>query len=179
MKRILGLFLFSILLMGCQEASLEEPQKETEIEQETDAQSVYETNEKPRRIDLYIGANETPILPTLLSYCWNEQLEECHTELTYTQEELETASEGRKISAVSPGKEIKFLIDANPSIEMPFPDSIELFLMIGEELTPVPVNHQTFLPPEQEGSYTYLCKTTFESDIKGSAFYAFTLRVRK
>ncbi len=180
MKKIAGLFFLSILLFGCQEAPLEEVEKEEggNVETAVDTRSVYESNERPRRIDLYIGANETSILPTLLSYCWNEQPEECRTELTYTWEEAEAASDGRKISAVSPGKEIIFQIDADPATEVPFPDAIELFLITKEELTPVPVNQETFLAPEQEGSYTYLYKTTFESDIKGNAIYAFTLRVR-
>lgn len=51
--------------------------------------------------------------------------------------------------------------------------------MTKEGITPVPILVVSFLAPEQDGEHMYICKTTYQSDIKGAAFYAFGHRVGK
>lgn len=176
MKRIISLFLLLILLAGCKEASLEEVEKETKIEVESpveETRSVYESNHPPGSI--WFG--EIPA--SLMSYCWNEQLDECPSLEQYSKHDAEEQLVGPGKFTLSPGEKLVYTAHKDPTKpSIPIPDGFRVFLMDGEESIPVPVTENSFLAPQEEGNYTYICETTYEADVKGIAFYVFDFKVR-
>lgn len=66
----------------------------------------------------------------------------------------------------------------DPKSHLPLPDSDELFIFKDGAYTPVEINNKKFLLPEEEGVYTYIYKTIYDSENKGIAFYIFKLRAR-
>ena len=133
MKKLIGVFIASLFLIGCQDS---EVKKEDVVEPEKDTRSVYESNSKPREI--YLGEGDRGHLVVLLSYCWNEELDKCSPELKHSPKEKLSSINAKKYT-VPPETKFTFEVDIDPSKPLPFPDSIELFLVEDEELIPVPI----------------------------------------
>ncbi|MEO4052050.1 hypothetical protein [Solibacillus sp. CAU 1738] len=173
MKKMIALLLTSIFLIGCQDPKVETEQEKVS---NVDTRTVYESNSKPRYIQLHLKEVDYGLNPILLSYCWNEDLANCPTELKILPDE--DTLDGQKRFILPPNTNIPFIIDSDPQKTLPFPNNIELFLVEDEALTPVTITNDSFTLPQEEGSYTYVFKTTYNEDIKGIAFYGFHLRVR-
>lgn len=175
MKKLIGIFLASILLVGCQEAQIKE---ETIDEPYVDKRPLYVSNAKPRGMDGYqqFGNDATSVSTAIVRYCWGKELSDCPTELTKSPEE---ALNGGSKQKVSPEFPMLLQIDIDPSNPLPFPDRGELYLYEDDEYKPVEVKDNYFELPEKEGIYVYVYKTIYDSDHKGTTFYAFDVNVRK
>lgn len=166
MKKIIALFLTSIFLIGCQDSQVETEQEKVS---EVDTRTVYESNSKPR----YIRLNG--VEPKLLSYCWNEDLTTCSSEIPKV---TENEFDGYRTNKAPSSTNIKLSVDPDPMKTLPFPDIIEIFQVSGEEIIPVTNTDNSFTLPVEEGVYTYVFKTIYDADIKGIAFYGFQQRVK-
>lgn len=178
MKKIIVLFLTSIFLIGCQDQQVEkEPENEPEKVSEVDTRTVYESNSKPRYITLSYKEIGLGYSPKLLTYCWNEDLAKCPSDLKKLPD-ADTLEPHRKY-ILRPNTNIPIAIEYDPNKIKPSPKKIELFLVEGEALIPVTITNDSFTLPQEEGTYTYVFKTTYDADFKGIAFYGFHIRVRE
>ena len=184
MRKFIGLLLIVGILVGCQNS---EVKVEKEVKPEVDNRSVYESNKKPRYIHLGFDELDMGLDAHLIQYCWNEDLNACPLELTEkTKEELlEGKNYPYRSYSYPPNKPIDFFVELDvlvPESVLPFPDTIELYYFEDEQLVPVTITNDSsthsFTLPDKEGIHTFLFRTIYDSDIKGTAFYAFRLRLQ-
>ena len=159
-----------IISAGCQSKD-DEPVTEEYV----DTRPLYESNAKPRKIDLRQGAVNT-LTADIPYYCWAKTLEECPTKLNEKHEEKFTDLR-EQIGVIGVPTELYFETYVyNP---LPLPDRAELYIFENNTYTPVEVVDNKFYFPDEEGVYTYVYKTIFDSDdAQGIAFYTFKARTR-
>ncbi|WP_332651223.1 hypothetical protein [Lysinibacillus sp. 54212] len=178
MKKFMLMIMASLLLVGCQDSPKE---KETEVEPYVDNRTVYESNSKPRGIRLDLGENNidtTPSFVGLLGHCWNEDINQCFSELNYSPEEkIKTYQK----SQLPPNTSIKIIFDYDPAKEktLPYPNTLELYLVKDDQYAPVPITDNSFIIPSENGTYTYVVKSIYDDEFKGIAFHGFQIMVRE
>lgn len=164
-NRILLAILILVLLGGCAEKPLEPI-----ITQEV---SFYESGEKPR--ELMTANTKIGILTVLVDYCWNEDVSICEIKIENPAKNLE----GNKTHLMEKGELVSFHFDANPVLKAPLPTNTKLYQFKDDQVTEIPVNSANkFNLPTESGRYNYGYFATFEGDIKGEAYYGFSVVVK-
>ena len=174
MRKIILIFFLSLVLFGCQKGEDDVLPKEN-----VNNIPLYESNEFPKSLQL--RQEKFNILFSEVGYhCWAKDSieDECMTELNDQQlKKLDDLRE--QVSAI--GYPIELYFETHPidsKSHLPVPDSGKLFIYKDGTYTPVEINENKFLLPEEEGVYTYIYKTIYDSENKGIGFYIFKLRAR-
>lgn len=169
LRNVLLLILVSIFLVGCQHKDDELITKEI-----VDTRPLYESNAKPREIQLRHGSIE--LSAEIPYYCWAKQLDECSDKLNSIYEE-KLADLVEQPGVIGVPTELYFeTYIHNP---LPLPDRTELYIFENNTYTPVEIIDNKFYFPNEEGIFTYVYKTIFDSeDAQGIAFYTFKVRTR-
>ena len=171
-KKIIALFLTSLFLIGCQDS-----EEKTESEKASKDDSIYESNSKPRYIRLDLGSVDLPgIELKLLSYCWNEDLAKCSSEIPQISENEFDGQ--KKVNLPSIARVIIRMDPFHYKTPLPFPNDIEIYQVSDEELIRVININNTFILPTEEGEYTFILKTIYDADIKGIAYYGYQQTVK-
>ena len=154
-----------IFIGGCAEKPLE-PIVEKEV-------SFYDLNENPRELS---AANMNAGLSVvLINYCWNEDDSICNLDIINTAKALE----GIKTQVLEKGETVTLRFDVNPSSKAPLPSNTRLYQFKDDIVTEVNVTpNGAFTIPNEKGRYNYGYLSLFEDDIKGQAYYGFSVIVK-